>query len=187
VATRNLIATAAALAATTLAAPIALAATADAAGTSATGTTTTSTTGTPSPSAPRTELTAQQCSQSEQQWYRTFSVTAVMRPITGTERLAINFELLQKLPGTGVYTQLSGPGLGDWVSPSDPPTLGQLPGDVWYVRHPVADLAAPARYKFEVLFRWFGAHGKVLRTTTKDSELCVQHSSTATASRRLGG
>jgi hypothetical protein len=60
------------------------------------------------------------------------------------------------------------------VYPTDPPTLGQRPGDVWYFNHPVADLAAPNYYRFRVTFKWIGAHSHTLATAVKLSPTCFQ-------------
>ncbi len=104
---------------------------------------------------------------------RAVSITAVMRPLAGTQKLEMKFELLSRLPGAGVATQLAGTGLGSWIAP-DKPTLGRRPGDVWIVHHPVADLSAPAAYHFRVAFRWLGAHGRVLGSMTRTSGSCRQ-------------
>lgn len=104
---------------------------------------------------------------------RAVNVTAVMRPVPGTEHMAIAFSLLQRPAGAAGFTTVSGSGLGAWVSPSDP-TVGQRAGDVWIAKHPVADLLAPAAYRYSVSFRWTGAGGKVLGTATRLSRVCVE-------------
>jgi hypothetical protein len=104
---------------------------------------------------------------------RAVSITAVMRPLSGTQKLEMKFELLSRLPGATAFTQLSGTGLGIWISPVKP-TLGRRPGDVWIVHHPVADLSAPAVYRFRVSFRWRGAHGRALGSATKTTGSCRQ-------------
>jgi hypothetical protein len=104
---------------------------------------------------------------------RAVDVTAAMRPLTGTLRMAVQFVLLSKPAGASAFAPVAGAGLGSWVSPSDP-TLGQRPGDVWIIKHPVADLDAPAAYRFEVSFRWTGAKDRVLGTAVRFSRACVQ-------------
>ncbi len=90
-----------------------------------------------------------------------------MRPLTGTQQLAIEFQLYEKPAGATSWTLVSVPGdsshLNVWLTPTLP-TLGQRPGDVWNVPFPVANLAAPATYRFKVTFRWTGANGHVLGT-----------------------
>ncbi len=106
---------------------------------------------------------------------RAVSITAVMRPVTGTQRLEMKFQLLSKPTGAASFTALTGSGLGSWQSPpAQHPPLGRRSGDVWIVHHPVVVLSAPAVYRFRVSFRWIGSHGKVLATTTKSSPTCRQ-------------
>jgi CARDB len=104
---------------------------------------------------------------------RGVSVTAVMRPITGTLRLQVRFELLMKAKSARRFTAISGRDLGNWLSPAIS-TLGQRPGDVWILRKPVVDLVAPAAYRFRVHFRWLGAHSRVLATATRQTGTCQQ-------------
>jgi hypothetical protein len=56
----------------------------------------------------------------------------------------------------------------------DDPTLGQRPGDVWIVNHPVVGLAAPATYRFRVSFRWIGSNGEQLSSAFQSSSNCYQ-------------
>lgn len=101
---------------------------------------------------------------------RAVSVIASMRPVPGTERMAVNFHLLERAPGSHTYERLMGAGLNTWIEKD----FGSQPGDLWRVVHPVADLAAPAVYRFVVAFRWSGAGGKVLARTTRISRRCRQ-------------
>ncbi|MHB8657259.1 MAG: CARDB domain-containing protein [Solirubrobacteraceae bacterium] len=104
---------------------------------------------------------------------RAMSITAVMRPMPGTRRLQLRFQLLSR-PARGAtgFAPVSGNGLGSWISPRDP-ALGQRPRDVWIVNHPVADLAAGA-YRFRVAFRWIGRRHRVIATDTRVSATCRQ-------------
>jgi CARDB len=104
---------------------------------------------------------------------RTVSVTAVMRHVTHTRRLEVRFVLLSKSAGTA-FAVVNGTGLGTWVSPTDPASLGTRPGDVWRLSHPVADLPAPATYRFVVTFKWIGDKGRVIRTEIRESRTCYQ-------------
>jgi hypothetical protein len=121
---------------------------------------------------PRATLVAPICQVALDPPARAVSITAVMRPVTGTQKLAVEFQLLQRAPAAAGWTPVAGPGLGVWVYPTSPPTLGQRPNDVWYVKKPVADLAAPAVYRFEVTFRWLGTGTTVLQTATVFSHPC---------------
>jgi hypothetical protein len=104
---------------------------------------------------------------------RAVSVQAVMRPVQGTTAMALKFDLLQRLKGSATFSDLHAGDLGTWVTPKQA-NLGQRAGDVWVLAHPVADLPAPADYRYKVAFRWTGAHGKVLATVTRTSGACFQ-------------
>src|SRR5947209_8406908 len=104
---------------------------------------------------------------------RAVQVEAVMKPISGTRKMRLRFELLMKPKGQQSYSEVRGGDLGTWISPSNP-TLGQRPGDQWIVKKQVVDLQAPALYRFRVSFRWIGNHGRVLSTMTRLSPTCYQ-------------
>jgi hypothetical protein len=125
--------------------------------------------------APRDHLTKFVCQRALEPAQRLVSVTAVMRPIHGTRRLELKFDLLTKPAGASTYAVVRGGDLGAWKSPPrQEVTLGTRPGDVWLLNHPVADLPAPAAYRFRVSFRWIGRHGRVLATVVRNSKTCFQ-------------
>ncbi len=102
---------------------------------------------------------------------RVVGVTAVMRPVPGTVRLDMRWQLM----GTqaGHVTPVRGGDLGEWISPHDP-TLGQQPGDVWVLKHPVTGVPVGYTYRFRVSFRWIGTGGSVIATSTRTSAPCWQ-------------
>ncbi len=104
---------------------------------------------------------------------RAVSVTAVMRPLTGTAKMALRFELLSRAAGASTMNPISGGDLNTWISPPNP-TLGQRAGDVWILNKQVVNLMAPATYRFRVLFRWTGARNRVLASTEQTSPRCYQ-------------
>ncbi len=122
---------------------------------------------------PRTQLRAFTCHRALDPPNRSTSVTAVMRPLTGTRHMAIRFDLLMSAPGGAAKRVVHSGDLGLWVTPKNA-TLGQLPGDVWNVQKSVIALAAPAKYRFRVMFRWTGAHNHVIGTMTRYSPQCRQ-------------
>lgn len=124
-------------------------------------------------SPPRAALTHFGCRRAPDPMARTVSVRVIMRPVPGTQRLQVRFQLLEKDPGASAARRVRGGDLGAWITPDDP-TLGQEPGDVWRLDKPVHDLYAPARYRFRVTFRWEGAGGRVLDTATRVSRVCHQ-------------
>ncbi|MFL5861298.1 MAG: CARDB domain-containing protein [Solirubrobacteraceae bacterium] len=124
------------------------------------------------PSPPRSQLAGFACTHALDPGSRAVGVDAVMRPLAGTRKLAIRFELLQRAGGASRQRVQVGD-LGMWRSPADP-TLGHLPGDVWRLQKSVYNLDVPFTYQFRVTFRWTGARGKVLQTTTRVSRTCRQ-------------
>jgi CARDB len=96
-----------------------------------------------------------------------------MRPVTGTQKMQMRFELLSKSGPGASFVELPGTGLDSWISPADP-TLGQRPGDVWIVPDLVRNLPAPAVYQYRVSFRWTGTGGQVLATETRSTRNCHQ-------------
>jgi hypothetical protein len=121
---------------------------------------------------PRSQLTGFACTHALDPGARAVAIKATMRPLTGTRKMAIRFELLQRSPGLPVQ-EVSGGDLGVWRSPPNP-TLGQLPGDVWRLQKSVYNLDVPFTYQFRVSFRWTGLHGKVLESTTRYTQTCRQ-------------
>ena len=109
---------------------------------------------------PRAQLRAFACQNALDPGGRSVSVTAVMRPVTGTRRMTVRFDLFSSVSGAAPVAIHFGD-LGTWIKP-DNPTLGQLPGDVWNLQKQVVPLAAPASYRFRVDFRWIGAHDRIL-------------------------
>ena len=126
-----------------------------------------------SASLPRAHLKKFVCQRALDPPARAVSVSVVMRPLPATKKMALWFELLSKTKAGGAFSAVSGGDLGTWIAPANP-TLGQLPGDVWFFNKHVVDLAAPASYRLRVLFRWTGAHDRVLGTAVRDSPTCFQ-------------
>jgi hypothetical protein len=130
-------------------------------------------TGAPASALPRAQLTGFSCHRALDPANRSVSVTAVMRPLTGTQHMALKFKLLSTSPLTGTTTPIHFGDLGTWKTPKDP-SLGQLPDDVWNLQKSVYQLAAPAIYRFRVSFRWTGRGGRVIATADKLSARCHQ-------------
>jgi CARDB len=122
---------------------------------------------------PRAELRGYVCHVALDPVNREISVNAVMRPVKGTKRMQLRFDLLGRASAPGTFAPVTGGDLGTWISPSNP-TLGQRSGDVWMFGHPVFDLTAPAAYRFVVSFRWIGGGGRVLGTVMRQSKTCFQ-------------
>jgi len=122
---------------------------------------------------PRDQLRSFICQKALDPPARGVSIQAVMRPLTGTAKMQMRFDLMRQTKPGGAFRLVRGRLLGDWILPQDS-TLGQRPGDVWVVNHPVVDLGAPARYRFRVSFRWIDAHGHQLGGAVQSSPTCWQ-------------
>lgn len=119
------------------------------------------------------ELTGFNCQRAVEPAFRAMTVTAVMRPVTGTQAMRLQFVLLEARALHGRYHAVHGHNLGTWIAPNDP-TLGQQPGDSWKLSHPVALLSAPAFYRLRVTFRWLGAGGTRLAQAVEQTPICHQ-------------
>ncbi len=113
------------------------------------------------------------CQQAVAPAQREVYVQAVMRPVPGTMKLTMRFELLRRGKHERSSAEVAGPQLGNWISPQDP-TLGQRPADQWVVDHPVVGLTAPADYQFRVTFRWLDLADRILATQVLLSRNCLQ-------------
>jgi len=129
--------------------------------------------GTTTPPPANAQLKAFVCQKALDPPARALSIQAVMRPVTGTSKMQMKFDLMRETKAHPRFAVVHGKGLGSWLTP-DNPTLGQRAGDVWIVNHPVVDLVAPATYKFRVTFRWIGAQGQTLNTAVQSSSQCYQ-------------
>lgn len=123
--------------------------------------------------APRAQIKDLICQKALDPPARAFSITTVMRPIKGTAHMQLELQLQESTTTPAAFSDVPGTGLGSWLTPPDP-NLGQRPGDIWVVHHPVANLAAPAVYRFSASFRWLGSGGQVLKTVTQLTRVCKQ-------------
>ena len=124
-------------------------------------------------STPVAKLRGFSCHRSVTPVGRTIAASAVMRPLKGTRRMSLRFELLMRTKTGGPWTSVAGGDLGKWVTPPNP-TLGQRPGDVWIYNKSVNELGAPAAYRFRFMFRWTGTHNRTLGTTVRTTGTCNQ-------------
>jgi hypothetical protein len=120
---------------------------------------------------PRAALRGFICQHALDPAARAVSIKAVMRPLAGTQKMQLRFQLVSRSHAGA--SMLSGGDLGTWITPGNQ-TLGQRHGDVWILNKQVVNLAAPATYRFRVSFRWIGEHGRVLGVGVKESKPCHQ-------------
>ena len=122
---------------------------------------------------PRDQLRSFLCQKALDPPGRSVSIQAVMRPLSGTAKMQMRFDLMRRTRLRAPFRLVRGRLLGSWITPQNP-SLGQRPGDVWIVNHPVVDLSAPATYRFRVSFRWFGSNGDQLSSVARSSSNCYQ-------------
>ncbi len=122
---------------------------------------------------PRTSLEGFVCQRSSDPLDRVIALVAVMRPVTGTQRMEMKFALQRRDAGTGSFTNVRGGDLGRWLAPNSP-TLGQHPDDVWRLHKLVANLPGPATYRFRVRFRWLGTSSAVIDHSMLTSSTCSE-------------
>jgi hypothetical protein len=130
--------------------------------------------GAATPTPPRTELQHFACHRASNSLNRWVEVTAVMRPVSGTKHMQMKFQLLRRAPHHHGFVDVSSGDLGRWIHPTNPPTLGERPGDQWSVRKLVVNLSAPATYRLKVTFEWLGSKSKVLQTTKTQTHDCAE-------------
>jgi hypothetical protein len=118
--------------------------------------------------APATKTKLTGCHSSLQLLQRKFDLAAHMRAVEGTKQMGIRFDLLEHRPGKAGYTAVQAPSFGVWLLSGK----GRAPYN--YIRR-INGLDAPATYHVRVGYRWFGKHGKVLRTSYTITKACRQY------------
>ena len=113
---------------------------------------------------PRFALSQFVCETASDPLSRVVSVTSTMRPIAGTQSMRLRFVLLERAPGQ-VFRPVKGGDLGRWR---------QAPSETWVVTKLVANLSAPAAYRFRVSFLWLSRSGLVLGRQTLLGPTCRQ-------------
>jgi hypothetical protein len=98
---------------------------------------------------------------------RTAAFTASMPARTGTRRMWIRFELLQRTPGDAEFAPVALPAWGRWER-SQPARAGFI-----YTKR-VRGLRAPGAYRARVRFRWYDAHGRIQRELVRLTRTCRQ-------------
>jgi hypothetical protein len=121
----------------------------------------------------RAQLRSSDCHEALDPQDRSISVKAMMRPLPGTQKLQLKFDLLLGHDGSSAQSSVHAGNLGTWLSPRNP-TLGQVPADVWNFKKSIFQLDAPAIYRFKVSFRWLGSGGRVIGSAVHYTKRCRQ-------------
>lgn len=90
-----------------------------------------------------------------------------MTRVQGTQRMQMRFALQWRRPGSARWAAVKAPGLGAWVS-SDRGVKS------YTFAKRIENLAAPARYRVVVRFRWLDARGRTLDSAKLVSKPCRQ-------------
>jgi hypothetical protein len=112
-------------------------------------------------------VTLEQCVTSTVQIERSATFTAQMVATPATQKMALRFELQERMRGETDFHTVIAPGLGVWQR-SEPGVKIYK-----YVKQ-VTNLAAPEAYRAIVRFRWSGEKGRVLKRAELRTQKCVQ-------------
>jgi hypothetical protein len=119
------------------------------------------------PAVPGYAATLEQCVTSTVQLERSATFTAQMVATAATQKMAMRFELQQRLHGETDFHTVTAPGLGVWQR-SEPGVKIYK-----YVKQ-VTNLAAPGAYRAVVRFRWLGEKGRLLKRAEVHTQRCTQ-------------
>jgi CARDB protein len=92
-----------------------------------------------------------------------------MPAVAGTKRMWMRFDLYARIPPATEFTAIKAPKLGVWQKSAP----GRVSSGFVFTQR-VQGLTAPASFRAQVRFRWYGKGGKLLRSTTRTSAICKQ-------------
>jgi hypothetical protein len=109
----------------------------------------------------------EQCVTSVVQAERSATFVGEMTAVSGTVRMQMRIDVLERGQGEERFHSIAYPGLGRWLRSST--------GVKTYRNFSkVTDLSAPAVYRATVYYRWLGAKGRVIRTFSLRTPRCEQ-------------
>jgi hypothetical protein len=115
----------------------------------------------------RAKLTA--CQSGPAAADRTATFVGSMPAIAGTKRMWMRFDLYARIPPSTDFAALKAPKLGVWQKSAP----GKASSGFVFTQR-VQGLIAPASFRAQVRFRWYGKGGRLLRSATRNSALCKQ-------------
>jgi hypothetical protein len=115
----------------------------------------------------RAKLTA--CQSGPAAADRTATFVGSMPAIAGTKRMWMRFDLYARIPPSTDFAALKAPKLGVWQKSAP----GKASSGFVFTQR-VQGLIAPASFRAQVRFRWYGTGGRLLRSTTRASAICKQ-------------
>jgi hypothetical protein len=115
----------------------------------------------------RAKLTA--CQSGPAATERTATFVGSMPAIAGTKRMWMRFDLYARIPPATDFEALKAPKLGVWQKSAP----GKVSSGFVFTQR-VHGLIAPAAFRAQVRFRWYGKGGRLLRSVTRQSAICKQ-------------
>jgi hypothetical protein len=100
---------------------------------------------------------------------RTATFVGSMPAIAGTRRMWMRFDLFVRVAPATDFAPVKAPKLGVWQKSAP----GRASSGFVFTQR-VHGLTAPAWFRAQVRFRWYGKGGKLLRSATRTSAICKQ-------------
>lgn len=116
---------------------------------------------------PQASATLEQCVTSVQEGERSATFAAEMTALPGTVRMAVQFDLQERMPGEPYFHTVHAHGLNLWQS-SNPKVK------IYKYLKQVSNLSSPAAYRALVRFRWIGAKRHVIKGMQRITPRCVE-------------
>jgi hypothetical protein len=111
--------------------------------------------------------TLEQCVTSTEQAERAATFAGEMASLSGSSKMEMRIDVLERMPREMAFHMVSAPGLGVWRTAA--------PGvkSYRYLKE-VTNLAAPAFYRAVVRFRWFNSKGRLIKAAELRTPRCAQ-------------
>jgi hypothetical protein len=100
---------------------------------------------------------------------RTATFVGSMPAIARTKRMWMRFDLFARIAPATEFAAVKAPKLGVWQKSAP----GRVSSGFVFTQR-VQGLPAPAAFRAQVHFRWYGKGGKLLRSATRTSGICKQ-------------
>jgi hypothetical protein len=116
---------------------------------------------------PVAAATLEGCQTASVQAERSATFAGEMTAVTGTTRMLMRIDVLERSAGEVDFRTVTYPGLDNWLrAAAGVKTYKNLDR--------VTDLGAPAEYRAEIRFRWLGSRGRLLRTSVLHTPVCTE-------------
>ena len=100
---------------------------------------------------------------------RTATFVGSMPAVAGTKRMWMRFDLFERVAPATDFAAVKAPKLGVWQKSAP----GRASSGFVFTQR-VQGLTAPAWFRAQVRFRWYGTGGRLLRSATRTSAICKQ-------------